>query len=318
MAERDLIRQLEEAITAMLAGGRAPAGPEVTELLRIGACVRDLPDEAFRRNLKEKLMESAVKERQEKKGKWIPEGYHTVTPYLHPANAAGLIDFLKATFGAEELGRYADPGSGRIMHAALRIGDSMVEMGEPPEPQPTSLCAYLPDVDATYRKALEAGASSLYEPVDQSYGYREAGIKDPAGNVWFLAKVLKSETYKDPGVQDVGLYMFPRGASAYIDFLVKAFGAEIIGRHESPEGRVAHADLKIGDSRLFIGEAHDQWQPMPAGIHYYVPDVDSAYARAIEAGGKPMRPPTDQPYGERGASVADPQGNQWYIATLTS
>lgn len=312
MSERDLIQQLDSAVEAMLDGSSAPAGPEVTELLRIARYVRDLPDPEFRNRLKERIMLQA-----EAKPSWIPQGFHTVTPYLHPASAAKLIDFLKATFGAEELARYPDP-SGRIPHAEVRIGDTILEMGEPPQSAPTSLRAYVRDVDEAYRRALAAGAESLYEPVDQSYGDREAGVKDPEGNVWFLAKALKVGDYKHPGLQDVGVYLFPRGASEFIDFLVKAFGAEIVGVHKSPEGIVAHADLKMGDSRIMMGEAHGLWQPMPAGLHYYVPDVDAAYRRAIEAGGIAVRPPQDQPYGERGATVDDPQGNHWYLATRTA
>lgn len=329
MAERDLIQHLDEAITAMLAGRAdvvpssvrgAVRSPEVTDLLRVAAHVRDLPSEEFHDRLKNDLMDRIWKEKQmtpTTKTSWIPEGFHTVTPYLHPGNAGQLIDFLKQTFGAEELERHSEPG-GRIVHASVRIGDSILEMGEPPEPQPTSLRAYVHDVDEVYRRALRAGATSLYEPVDQSYGDREAGVKDPAGNFWFLARALNAGNYKHPGLQDVGVYLFPRGAEAFVDFLVKAFAAEIIGVYKSPEGVVMHADLKIGDSRILMGEAHGQWQPMPAGLHYYVPDVDAAYARAVKAGGQSVRPPQDQPYGERGASVDDPQGNHWYIATRTA
>ena len=312
MAERDLIQQLDGAVEAMLHGSSAPAGPEVTGLLRIASYLRDLPDPEFRNRLKEKIMLQT-----ETKTSWIPQGFHSVTPYLHPASAAKLIDFLKATFGAEERGRYPD-ASGRIPHAEVRIGDSILEMGEPPQPLPTSLRAYVHNVDEAYRRALAAGAASLYEPVDQSYGDREAGVKDPEGNVWFLAKALNIGDYKHPGLQDVGVYLFPRGASQLIDFLVKAFGAEIVGVHKTPDGMVMHADLKIGDSRIMMGEAHGPWQPMPAGLHYYVPDVDAAYAQAVEAGGIAVRPPQDQPYGERGAAVDDPQGNHWYIATRTA
>ena len=312
MAERDPFLELDLAVEAMLHGGPAPAGSEWSGLLRIATRLRDLPDEEFRNRLKENIMTQT-----QTKVNWIPEGFHTVTPYLHPANAARLIDFLKATFGAEEMGRHPDP-SGRIMHASVKIGDSFVEMGEPPEPQPTSLRAYVHDVDAAYRRALDAGAASLYEPVDQPSGVRESAVKDPAGNVWFISKTLNISGYKDPGLEDVGVYLFARGAEAFVDFLVKAFGAEIIGVHRAPERGIAHADLKIGDSRVMFGEAHGQWQPMPAVLHYYVPDVDAAYRRAIEAGGKAVRPPQDQPYGERGASVDDPVGNHWYIATRTA
>ena len=169
MAKRDLIQQLDTAVQAMLHGSSAPAGPEVTELLRIASYVRDLPDPEFRNRLKEKIMLQT-----EVKPSWI---FHTVTPYLHPASVTKLIAFLKATFGAEALEGHGEVREGRIPHAVVRIGDTILEMGEPPQPEPTSLRAYVHDVDETYRRALAAGAVSLYAPVDQSYGDRAAGVE---------------------------------------------------------------------------------------------------------------------------------------------
>jgi PhnB protein len=75
-------------------------------------------------------------------------------------------------------------------HAKIRIGDSIIEMGEAHgqwQPMPTALYMYVPDVDAVYNRALEAGATSLSVPVDQPYGYRNAGVEDPFGNRWFIA-----------------------------------------------------------------------------------------------------------------------------------
>jgi uncharacterized glyoxalase superfamily protein PhnB len=76
-----------------------------------------------------------------------------------------------------------------------------------------------------------------------------------------------------------------------------------------------HADFKIGDSHVMIGEASDQHPAMPAMIHLYVPNVDAVYQRAVSAGGTSMMEPKDQFYGDRGGSVKDPSGNHWYIAT---
>ncbi len=119
----------------------------------------------------------------------IPEGYHTVTPYLVVPGLAQVIEFLKQAFGAAEIGRFAQP-DGRIMHAEVRIGDSVVMMGEPHgdiEARPAVLHLYVEDVDASYRRALDAGAHSLREPADQFYGDRSAGVQDPAGNQYWLA-----------------------------------------------------------------------------------------------------------------------------------
>ena len=121
--------------------------------------------------------------------KYIPDGFHSVTPYLVIQGAARLIDFVKQAFGAEELYRGSRP-DGTIQHSLVRIGDSMVELGEPVEPSKVMLATlhlYVPDTDAVYRRALAAGATSLAEPADQFYGDRMAGVTDPSGNLWYIA-----------------------------------------------------------------------------------------------------------------------------------
>jgi uncharacterized glyoxalase superfamily protein PhnB len=119
----------------------------------------------------------------------IPEGYHTITPYLIVESAAKLIDFLKQAFDAQELHRMARPDGG-IMHAEVRIGDSRIMMGEATgewKPMPGSLYVYVNDTDTVYKRALQAGATSLMEPADQFYGDRNGGVKDPVGNMWWIA-----------------------------------------------------------------------------------------------------------------------------------
>ncbi len=119
----------------------------------------------------------------------IPDGYHTVTPYLVVPGAATLIDFLKLAFDATETYRHARP-DGTVQHAEVRIGDSVVMMGEPEDPSkamPATLCLYVEDADAAYRRAIEAGAASLREPATQFYGDRTGGVLDPCGNQWWVA-----------------------------------------------------------------------------------------------------------------------------------
>ena len=119
----------------------------------------------------------------------IPEGYHTVTPYLVVPGVAQLIDFLKQAFAAEEIQRINRP-DGTIMHAEVRIGDSRVMMGEAGGeygPMPGMLHLYVEDVDTVYRRALQAGATSLREPVNEFYGDRIGGVKDLSGNQWWIA-----------------------------------------------------------------------------------------------------------------------------------
>lgn len=119
----------------------------------------------------------------------IPDGYHTLTPYLTVRGAAQLIDFLKQAFDAKEHSRSARP-DGTVMHADLQIGDSHLMVSEATEQwkaKETGLYLYVPDTDATYRRALEAGATSLMEPADQFYGDRNAGVQDAFGNSWWIA-----------------------------------------------------------------------------------------------------------------------------------
>ena len=118
-----------------------------------------------------------------------PDGYHSVTPYLVVDGAARLIDFLEQTFDAEEVERFAAPGN-RIGHAELRVGDSLVMLGDARgehKPMQAMLYVYVDDVDAAYQRALAAGAESVQAPTDQFYGDRSGGVKDPCGNLWYIA-----------------------------------------------------------------------------------------------------------------------------------
>ena len=119
----------------------------------------------------------------------IPEGYHSVTPYLVAKGADTLLDFVKKAFGADETVRMPGPG-GSIGHAEVRIGDSVVMLADASEESPATrsvLHLYVEDSDATYGRALEAGGESLREPTDQFYGDRMAGVRDPVGNSWWIA-----------------------------------------------------------------------------------------------------------------------------------
>jgi PhnB protein len=119
----------------------------------------------------------------------IPDGYHSVTPYLIVEGASSLIQFLKEAFDAQETERVVQP-DGTIMHAEVRIGDSVVmlsdAMGER-KPMPTGIYLYVNDADATYQRALQAGATAMMEPANLFYGDRHGSVKDPAGNYWSIA-----------------------------------------------------------------------------------------------------------------------------------
>ena len=119
----------------------------------------------------------------------VPDGFHTVTPYLVVSGAARLIEFLERAFDGKATVCSTKP-DGTIGHAEVRIGDSAIMMGEACgewKALPCAIYLYVPDTDAVYRRALEAGATSIMEPADQFYGDRNAGVKDPCGNLWWIA-----------------------------------------------------------------------------------------------------------------------------------
>lgn len=121
--------------------------------------------------------------------KAIPDGFHTVNSYLIIDGADKFIDFLKQAFGANEIERFPRP-DGKIAHAEVRIGDSTIMLGDSGDEwkaTSTAIYLYVNDTDATYKSALDAGAISLMEPMNQFYGDRNANVKDSFGNLWFIA-----------------------------------------------------------------------------------------------------------------------------------
>ncbi|MDE3168998.1 MAG: VOC family protein [Acidobacteriota bacterium] len=109
-------------------------------------------------------------------------------------------------------------------------------------------------------------------------------------------------------------HLNPDDSAPFIEFLEKAFGGVEIYRAQ-PADRILHAQVRVGDSIISMGDAHGPFQPMPSTLHLYVPNADDLYERALRAGAQSIQAPTDQPYGDRSAGVHDPFGNRWFIAT---
>jgi PhnB protein len=318
--------QLDEAISAIIAR-RDPAAftkddPVLTDLASLGFELRGLPRESFKTNLRDKLRRSATMSTGTSTGtdtgqstKPVPAGYNTITPYLTVQRAEQLVEFVKTAFGGVEVFRTI--GSAGGLHAEVTIGESRLMIGgyEGVEEMPTALHLYVADADAVYQRALDAGATSVEEPVDQFYGDREAGVKDPTGNVWWIAthKLAGADAFIPPGLRPVTPFLHPVGAAGLIDFMKQAFGAEEISREASPEGMIHHAMVRIGDSMIEMGEAHgDLAQPMPPALFMNVENLEETYERALNAGATSLQPPGDQSYG-RTAWVKDAWDNIWYL-----
>jgi PhnB protein len=123
-----------------------------------------------------------------------PEGLRSVQPYLHLREAHKMIPFMETVFEAEGMGVHKSP-EGAVLHATIRIGNATLEIDEAHgefQPMPCHLHVYVPDTDAAYARALEAGATSIEAPRNAPYGDRAAGVKDAWGNSWFIATYLGS------------------------------------------------------------------------------------------------------------------------------
>jgi PhnB protein len=317
MPKRSPIDELNLAIEEILANPAAELpvpGARQETLVRLAAELRDLPNEGFKARLRADLQKrNAV---NTSKVNPVRKGFRTVTPYLQVMPVEEVIAFLKQAFGAQELFR-SRGGAGGI-HTEIKVGDSMLMVGgggtyEGPA-RTANMLINVSNADEYYRRAIAAGAISIYEPVTHPWGDHDAGVRDAGGNNWYIN--TRRVTEYAPGDQgDVLLGFNPKGAARFIDFVTAAFGAETIFRHDKPKGTVAHARVRIGDSVVMVSEGRKEFPPKPPGVYLYVDDADAVYERALRAGAASLYAPTDMPYGDRMGGVTDPFGNEWYIAT---
>jgi uncharacterized glyoxalase superfamily protein PhnB len=318
MPERDPIERLNEVLEGHLASDHLSPDQQIRELFAIARRLHGIPRETFRSKLRGQLEEKAMTLSTGSTAVPLREGFHSLTPYIIVRGAAQFMDFVKEVFGAEEKVRVPTQDGDRIMHAELKLGDSMIELSDGNQqyqPRPASLHVYVQDTDNVYRRALDAGATSLHAVEEMPYGERSGSVKDPFGNHWYIA-THHGPSHIPQGLQTVNSYLHPVGTDKLIDFLKEAFGAEVVELDRAElGGPVMHAKIRLGDTILEVGEAHGPFGAMPTGLHFYVPDVDAAYHRALKAGATSISAPADQPYGERGAGVVDPAGNSWFLAT---
>jgi PhnB protein len=248
----------------------------------------------------------------------MSSGYHTIGPYIIVPRAGEFVEFLANAFHGTESFRVPIEGSELIMHAEVQIGNSVIELADANEQIPAAPMAihlYVQDAHASFKRAIEAGATSIYEVGEHVSGDTQGAVRDPFGNLWYIA--MKGNWTPAPGelVPSVQPYLHLLGSEKMIPFLQNAFGGVVQGHVPmSPEGHVLHATVQIGDNTLELDEAHGEFQAMPCHLHLHVNDADALHARALRAGATSIDAPSNKPYGRSGG-VKDPFGNSWYVTS---
>jgi PhnB protein len=190
---RAAAERLEDLVSQFLSG-RAQASPtdsELAGLIEVADALRGMPDESFRAHLSAQIERRTA---MTSTTGHVPVGLGTVTPFLIVTDAVAAIELYKDVFGAWEVDRTSDP-AGRFVHATLRIGDSMVEMGQHAEVStldlerlpPVGMHLHVEDVHAVVARAQAAGVRVLRPIERQPYGDLEASLADPFGIVWWVA-----------------------------------------------------------------------------------------------------------------------------------
>ncbi len=197
-------------------------------------------------------------------------------------------------------------------------GDSIIEFADA-GPQwsamPAGLHYCVKNSDEIYARAVKAGGTSSHEPTNRDYGDREAGIRDPAGNFWFIATHLEGKSYKPEILQDLNTYFSVKDAGCFLDFLGKALRGEILEKKAAGNGTIQHAKVRIGDTVVEVSEGRAPWGPRKVAHHHYVEDCDAVFANSLAGGCMELQPIADQVYGDRSGSLLDAWGNHWYIAS---
>jgi PhnB protein len=349
MPKRLAIDELDQAIQAMLAGSGEMAGASLAPLLAVAQQLRGLPREEFRVRLKSDLERKVFMATTQTEP--VAALRQSATARLRIKDTAAAIEFYQQAFGATEIMRFAL--GAEIAYAEIAVGNSVISLGEAnpeqgyPGPEslggsPMAMHLEVADADASFERAVAAGARIVSPVIDQFYGARSGQVADPFGYTWAIAtqkenlsvdemhrrfaefqagqESKKTVTRFIPeGFRTVTPYLVAENAVGLIDFLKQVFVADEKFRTTSPSGGI-HCEMRLGDSMLMIGGGGPgfSWrgQAWRMAAHVYVPDTDTVYQRALQAGASSLQAPADQPWGERTANVQDPFGNNWYIATF--
>lgn len=292
-----------------------------------------------------------------------PEGFHTLTPSLVVEDVDAAVDYYTKAFGATKRFSMPGPDGQKAIHAEIQIGDSIVMLGaELPDmgaksPKTLggttgSLWYYVPDTDAVVQAAAAAGGTVKMQPQDMFWGDRWGMVIDPFGHQWDIATHKEDLTDEQiaqrmqammggqgqapapgtpakshirEGFHSLTPTLVAEDAKALIAFYEQALGAKDADVATMPDGRVMHAELRIGDSMLMLSDkfpemGSDAKSPKdlggsPFAIMAYVPDADTTFQQAVAAGAQARQQPEDAFWGDRYAEVSDPSGHLWGIAT---
>lgn len=255
---------------------------------------------------------------------YVPEGVPNLMPYFHPVGAPKMIEFLKGALGAEELAVHKS-SDGVVQHAKIRIGNSILEMGEahgPWQPRPMHFMLYVDDADEWYERAMKAeGAISLSEPSDQPYGARVGTIKDPFDNVWYLATEMSpGKEPAKPERKTMASKLFRVALQVGDLEQASAFYAKLLDDPGIPIPRGSRHYFDCGGVILAlvdVTKGGEKPQPTPDYIYFAVNNLEEIFERAKalnclaqdryhdqEAGAIVKRP-----WGELSFYVEDPWGN---------
>lgn len=289
-----------------------------------------------------------------------PAGFFTLTPNLVVNDVDAAVDYYTKVFGATK--RFSLPGpDGKTIHAEIQIGDSIVMLGaemaemgaKSPKTlggSPGSLLYYVTDADAVIKTAVDAGATVGMPAQDMFWGDRWGTLVDPFGHNWDIATHKEDLTDEQIGERMKAMMGQPAtptpgtpakshqregyhtltptvvavDAKALIAFYKEAFGAEELNSTPMPDGRIMHAEVKIGDSILMLADKFPEMgesktpkdlSGTPFALMMYVPDADATFQKATAAGAEAKEQPHDAFWGDRYAGVSDPSGHHWGIAT---
>lgn len=124
-----------------------------------------------------------------------------------------------------------------------------------------------------------------------------------------------SVNYVPEGYHTITPYLVVEDAEKLIEFIQTIFDGKLVFKMSNDDGKIGHAEMKIGDSHLMLADASDEWEATKTLLHLYVENVDEIYRKALDANAVSIKEPADQPYGDRNAAVKDSFGNIWGIAT---